>query len=134
MPNFIPATGCTLHLVAVWVNRIGKLYSNGELKKPYELSKLLPWMLAQDLNFHIATHPKERLVLLIDEYERVFDEGGAGARWKENPFDAHLRTLIQYSNGLLAVFFSRERLPWEDNPNWRDDLKNAQHLLGGLAN
>ncbi len=25
MPNFIPATGCTLHLVAVWVNRIGKV-------------------------------------------------------------------------------------------------------------
>jgi hypothetical protein len=27
MPNFIPATGCTLHLVAVWVNRIGKDHS-----------------------------------------------------------------------------------------------------------
>jgi hypothetical protein len=27
MPNFIPATGCTLHLVAVWVNRIGKGFS-----------------------------------------------------------------------------------------------------------
>ena len=66
------------------------------------------------------------------EYERVFDEGGAGARWKENPFDAHIRTLIQYSNGFLVVFFSRERLPWVEDPDWRDDLKNAQHLLGGL--
>jgi hypothetical protein len=27
MPNFIPATGRTLHLVAVWVNRIRKLQS-----------------------------------------------------------------------------------------------------------
>gem|GEM_PF-5401261 len=62
----------------------------------------------------------------------MFDEGGAGARWKENPFDAHIRTLIQYSNGLLVVFFSRERLPWVEDPDWRDDLKNAQHLLGGL--
>jgi hypothetical protein len=40
---------------------------------------------------------------------------------------------------LLVVFFSRERLPWVEDPdwrddlkNWRDDLKNAQHLLGGL--
>ncbi len=110
-----------------------ELYSNGKLKKPYELSKLLPWMLAQDLNFYIAEHPEERLVLLIDEYERVFDEGGAGVRWKENPIDANIRTLIQYSNGLLAVFFSREQLPWKDDPDWRDDLKNAQHSLSGLA-
>src|SRR3984893_12185188 len=102
-----------------------ELYYNSELKKPYELLSLLPWMLAQDLNCHIAAHPKERLLLFIDEYERVFDEGGAGARWKENPFDAHIRTLIQYSNGLLAVFFSRERLAWENDPDWRDDLKNA---------
>src|ERR1700730_14837903 len=59
-------------------------------------------MLAQDLNYYIDAHPKERLVHFIDEYERVFDEGGAGAPWKENPFDAHIRTLIQYSNGLLS--------------------------------
>jgi hypothetical protein len=39
-----------------------KLYSNGELKKPYELSALLPWMLAQDLNFYIAAHEYERRV------------------------------------------------------------------------
>jgi hypothetical protein len=32
----------------------------------------------------------------------------------------------------LAIFFSRERLPWEDDPDWRDDLNGAQHLLGGL--
>jgi tetratricopeptide (TPR) repeat protein len=110
-----------------------ELYSDGELKKPYELSKLLPRMLAQDLNFYIAAHPDERLVLLIDEYERVFDEGGAGTRWNEIPFDANIRRLITETNGLLAVFFSRERLPWEDDPDWRDDLKGAQHLLGGLA-
>jgi tetratricopeptide (TPR) repeat protein len=33
---------------------------------------------------------------------------------------------------LLAVFFSRERLPWAEEPGWRDDLENAQHLLDGL--
>ena len=25
MPRLIPATGCTLHVVGVWINRIGKL-------------------------------------------------------------------------------------------------------------
>jgi hypothetical protein len=41
--------------------------------------------------------------------------------------------LIQETNGLLAVFFSPERLPWGDDPDWREDLKGNQHLLGGLA-
>ena len=110
-----------------------ELYRDDELKKPYELSALLPWMLAQGLNHHLAAHPQDRFVLFIDEYERVFDEAGAGARWRENPFDSHIRTLVRDTNGLLAVFFSRERLPWENDPDWRDDLENAQHLLGGLA-
>lgn len=110
-----------------------ELYCEGELKKPYELSQLLPWMLAQDLNCYIAAHPSERLVLFIDEYERVFDEGGAGVRWRENPFDSHLRNLVQHTNGLLAVLFSRERLPWEADLDWHSDLERAQHLIGGLA-
>ncbi|MGB8899012.1 MAG: tetratricopeptide repeat protein [Methylocella sp.] len=114
-------------------DELKELYRAGELKKPYELSALLPWMLAQDLNHHLAAHPEDRFILFIDEYERVFDEAGAGARWKENQFDTHFRTLIKDTNGLLAVFFSRERLPWGDDPDWRDDLKDAQHLLGGLA-
>lgn len=92
-------------------HELKELYRAGELKKPYELSALLPWMLAQDLNHHLAAHPQDRFILFIDEYERVFDEAGAGARWKENPFDSHVRTLIKDTNGLLAVFFSRERLP-----------------------
>ena len=110
-----------------------RLYKVGELRPPYELSSLLPWMLAQDLNYHLSRKPAERFVLFIDEYERVFDQGGAGARWVENPFDRHMRELIWETNGLLAVFFSRERLPWSDDPDWRDDLKGNQHLLGGLA-
>jgi tetratricopeptide (TPR) repeat protein len=114
-------------------HELKELYHAGELKKPYELSALLPWMLAQDLNHHLEAHPQDRFVLFIDEYERVFDEAGAGARWRENLFDKHVRTLIKDTNGLLAVFFSRERLPWGDNPDWRDDLKDAQHLLGGLS-
>jgi tetratricopeptide (TPR) repeat protein len=116
-------------------DELKELYRDGELKKPYELSALLPWMLAQDLNHHLAAHRDDRFVLFIDEYERVFDEAGASARWEENPFDSHVRTLIRDTNGLLAVFFSRERLPWGNDPDWHDDLedKDAQHLLGGLV-
>jgi Tetratricopeptide repeat len=109
------------------------LFRQGELKKPYELSALLPWMLAEDLKYYLLAHPTERFALFVDEYERVFDEGGAGARWRENPFDNHMRKLIHNTNGLLAIFFSRERLPWEADPEWRDDLSGAQHLLGGLV-
>ncbi|UVK56707.1 tetratricopeptide repeat protein [Mesorhizobium sp. AR02] len=114
-------------------HELKELYRGGELKKPYELSALLPWILAQGLNHHLAANPQDRFVLFVDEYERVFDEAGAGARWTENLFDSHVRTLIRDTNGLLAVFFSRERLPWENDPDWRDDLKDTQHLLGGLA-
>ncbi|HXW71234.1 MAG TPA: tetratricopeptide repeat protein [Methylocella sp.] len=111
-----------------------RLKKDGDLKPAYELSALLPGMLAQDFNDHLSRHPEERFVLFIDEYERVFDQGGAAARWAENPFDKHMRTLIAETNGLLAVFFSRERLPWEHHPDWRENLKgDKQHLLGGLA-
>ena len=142
----VPVLGAVIRSVGGWTIRkgfeaylrqtqgaLGELYRDGELKKPYELSALLPWMLAQDLNQHLVKHPTDRFALLIDEYERVFDEGGAGVRWKENPFDRHLREFVKETNGLLAVFFSRERLPWEDDPQWRPDLDGAQHALGGLA-
>jgi tetratricopeptide (TPR) repeat protein len=142
----IPGIGFLLRKIGRWAidkskiiylhrtrESLKKLYTNGELKKPFELSALLPWMMAKDLNYYIDQHPDQRLVLFIDEYERVFEEGGAGARWRENPVDANIRTLIQYTNALLVVFFSRERLPWKDDPDWREDLKNSQHLLGGLS-
>jgi len=110
-----------------------ELCRSGELKKLYELSELLPWMLAQDLNHHLADHPAERFVLFIDEYEGVFDEGGAGARWRENLFDRHMREFVRETNGLLAAFFPREKLPWGNDPDWRADLDGAQHLIGGLT-
>ena len=82
-----------------------QLKKDGELKPAYKLSALLPWMLAQDFNYHLARNSTERFVLFIDEYERVFDQGGAGACWGENPFDKHMRALITETNGLLAAFF-----------------------------
>ena len=141
----IPAVGFLVKKISGWVidkahhaylhqsrEALQQLYRDGELKKPYELSELLPWMLAQDLNHHLANHSTERFVLFIDEYERVFEEGSAGSLLRENPFDRHLRMLVRETNGLLAVFFSRERLPWENDPEWATALHGAQHLLGGL--
>lgn len=142
----VPVLGAVMRSVGGWVIRKGhehylrqtrdvlkELYRDGELKKPFELSQLLPWMLAQDLNQYLAIHPKERFALFVDEYERVFEEGSAAVQSTENPFDRHMRVLIAETNGLLATFFSRERLPWERDPDWRDDLKDAQYLLGGLT-
>jgi tetratricopeptide (TPR) repeat protein len=146
LASSIPGVGFILKRVGHWAIEKGKrvyleqtqdalreLYIHGEIKKPFELSPLLPWMLAQDLNNHLKTHLTDRFVLFIDEYESVFDEGGAGSNWEENLFDSHMRKLITETNGLLGVFFSREQLPWSADPDWRDLLKNTQHLLGGLA-
>jgi pentatricopeptide repeat protein len=108
-------------------------YRNGSLVADHEMSALMAWMLAQDLNQHLAEHPTERFVLFIDEYERVMEGAGTGARWRENMFDAHMRSFVAETDGLLAIFFSRERLHWEDDPDWQDTLADHQHLLGGLS-
>jgi hypothetical protein len=142
----IPGIGFVLKRLGTWVidktkrayfertrKHLQRLYKEGELKPAYEISQLLPWMLAQDLNYHLEQNPTDRFVLFIDEYERVFEQGGASARWNESPFDEHMRSVIRETNGLLAVFFSRERLPWAEHPDWRDDLKDNQHPMGGLA-
>lgn len=143
----IPGVGPVLRRIGHWVIDQGKrayldrtrehlrrLYkADGELRPINELSAELPWMLAQDFNYHVDKAPKERFVLFVDEYERVFDQGGAGRQWVDNPFDRHMRGVVAETNGLLVVFFSRERLPWAEDPDWRADLADAQHLLGGLA-
>ena len=109
-----------------------ELYRDGEIKKPHEISALLPWMLAQDFNYHLEHNGDHRFALFNDEYERVFPEGGTGAYWQENPFDRHMRTLVQETSGLLVVFFTRRKLPWDDTSDWREDLKDAQHPVNGL--
>ena len=104
----------------------------GDLKKPHELEALLPWMLAQDLNDHLKIKPWERYVLLIDEYEGVFDRAGAGKRYEDNQFDKAMREIAAETNGLLVVFFSRETLPWVSSDHWQGLLEGRQHQLSGL--
>jgi len=113
--------------------QLHRLHRGGAPLEPHEYSALMPWMLAQDMNRHLAAHPDERFVLFVDEYESVFDGAGTGARWRENRFDTHLRGFIAETDGLLAVFFSREKLVWEEDADWRDALAGHQHLLGGLS-
>lgn len=103
------------------------LFRGGMPKEPYEILALMPHMLAEDLNYYLRNNGGQRFVLLVDEYERVFDEAGAGVRWRENPFDLNMRTFVEESKGLLTVFFSREKLPWADVP------EEAQHEIGGLT-
>ncbi|KSV65363.1 hypothetical protein N182_35805 [Sinorhizobium sp. GL2] len=141
----IPGMGFVLKRLGRWSFEKGKrlylertrehlkeMYRDGELRPAFELSKLLPWMLAQDLNFHLCANPDDRFVLFIDEYERVFDGAGSKALWTENAFDSHLREFVRYSNGLLCVFFSRETLPWSQDQDWRDDLVGHQYRIDGL--
>ncbi|MGV1825589.1 tetratricopeptide repeat protein [Agrobacterium vitis] len=142
----IPGLGFVFRRIGKWTIEKGKkiyleqtreylqeLYRDDNLRPAFELSKLLPWMLAQDLNHHLKENPSDRFVLFIDEYERVFDQGGAGAVWTDSPFDRHVRDFLKETNGLLAVFFSRESLPWAKEADWQDDLLNNQHSLSGLA-
>jgi hypothetical protein len=116
--SVIPGTGFILKRIAHWAIDKGKrlylertedalkeLYTDGELKKPFELSGLLPWMIAQDLNTHLITHPTDRFFLFVDEYERVFDEGGAGSKWEENPFDSHMRKQSPKQTGCSQYSF-----------------------------
>lgn len=144
--EIIPGLGPLITRGSKWVIDKGKsvylhdrrpylncLYEQGgELKKPYELEALLPSMLAEDLKTHLKEKPWNRYLLLIDEYEGVFDHGGAGKKWQDNSFDKTLREFIAKSNGLLAIFFSREPLPWEKSDDWKNDLKDKQYELSGL--
>ena len=144
-PKSIPLPGPLLRRGARWFmerfkptplhrvsKHLAKLYVGDRLKAPQELSALMPWILAQDLNEHLARHTGDRFVLLVDEYERVFDQGGAGQHAQENPFDRSMRRIVAETKGLLAVFFSQDPLPWADDPDWRADLEGCQHVLEGL--
>lgn len=104
----------------------------GRVLDAHIIKQRLPWFLAQDLNHYLTKHPQSRLVLLIDEYERITPEGGASTVIQENPFDTVFRQFVTHTNGLLAAFFTRERLAWERDADWEKDLKDRQILLGGL--
>ena len=110
-----------------------EFYRDGQLIADYQMSEILPWMLAQDLNTHLEAFPDDRFVLFVDEYESVVKGAGTGAKMQENGFDKNLRAFIAEANALLAIFFSRERLDWENDYDWQDALEDNQTELSGLT-
>lgn len=113
------ADGVSLIPLGPSLRRVGKWWIDREARKnleiaqpfikdlpsePWQLAELLPWMLAQDLNHHLAEHPSERFLLLVDEYEGLFQGGDSGRHWRENGFDKHMRAFVAETDGLLAVF------------------------------
>jgi len=104
----------------------------GQVREAHIIKKQLPWYLAQDLNHYLSDYPQCRFVLMIDEYERIALEGGASTVIQENPFDKIFQQFIIETNGLLSVFFTRERLIWENDHEWKNDLVNRQFCLEGL--
>lgn len=93
-----------------WLDRtrpqLQKFYRKGVLIEDHEMSDLMPWMLAQDINQHLTSHPADRFVLFVDEYERVMEGAGTGARWQENKFDSHMR-----HSSLKQMAFWRSSFP-----------------------
>ncbi len=110
------------------------LFVDGEPAAPYKIREQLPRSLSADLEDHRERNPNVRFVILIDEYERLFEHGGLAAAARDNAFDRIIRDFIAYSTGALVTIFSRERLAWSVfKPEWKDWLENAHHLLGGIS-
>lgn len=142
----IPGVGFLIKTISEWMiekahkkyleysrDALRELYRDGELKRPFEISDLLPWMLAQDLNCHLHDHPDERFVLFIDDYDKILGRNEVIRGQGNSSLDDRVRTLVRESNGLLVVFFSRVRLRWNADPDWSDDLEGNQHPLEGLS-
>jgi tetratricopeptide (TPR) repeat protein len=111
----------------------------GLMKAPAPAASLfreLPGLLAKDM----ARAPaRNRFVILIDEYERAFDDRGAEVTLRANPFDEAIRELAIRAERTLIVVFSRERLPWgkwppagEDPEAWSRWVDSAHRPLAGL--
>lgn len=108
------------------------LYRNNELVPDVELVALMPRILAEDMRSYVESKERRRLVLFVDEYERIFEGAGAGAEFSRNESDRLLRQIVENAGGLLVVFFSRNRLVWENDPVWRERLANSHTELDGL--
>ena len=112
-----------------------ELYSGKRLLSVHEIERRLPRVLAHDLAGWRDDHPEDRFVILIDEYEGAYDDGGVGNVFRENPFDEAVRSLVEQSQGTLFAFFLREKLKWANiDPKWKAAAgDDRQHLLEGLT-
>jgi tetratricopeptide (TPR) repeat protein len=109
------------------------LFRNGELISPAEIEERLPYILGRDLERWRQSHPKDRFLVLMDEYETAFDYGGASAMILENRLDKLVRDTVASCPATLFVFFSREPLPWAAaDPDWGPVLDGRQGSVAGL--
>jgi len=121
-----------------WLRRtndaLSDLYRDGALLPPIELAQALPRMLAKDLDSWRIDHPGAKFVLLIDEYESLLESGGASDLLRGASIDATMREIVSTCTATLFVFFSRERLRWDEaDPRWSGVLSGRQHFLDGLS-
>jgi hypothetical protein len=115
---------------------LSEIYDSGKgaFAGPAELERNLPRMLAHDVKSWHDEQPDRRIVLFIDEYESLLESGGASDLLRNTPLDDTMRELVSASAAVLFVFFSREKLRWEETDNrWVEALAGCQHLLSGLS-
>jgi tetratricopeptide (TPR) repeat protein len=115
-------------------------FPQGVPKNPAEIEAKLPFLLASDLAVHLDKDETRRFVIFIDEYERVFEEGGFASKSRDNPFDRAMRELVTELKGALIIVMSREQLPWAEfapvsvsHSEWRAWIQEAHHRLEGLS-
>jgi len=115
-------------------------FPRGVPENAAEIDEKLPFLLASDLAAHLEKDTDRRFVIFIDEYERVFQEGGFASRSRDNPFDKTIRALIAELRGTLIIVMSREQLPWAEftpssasESEWRAWIQDAHHRLEGLS-
>jgi tetratricopeptide (TPR) repeat protein len=115
---------------------LSEIYDSGKgaFARSAELEQALPRMLAHDVRSWRDEQPDRRIVLFIDEYESLLESGGASDLLRNTPLDDTMRELVSASAAVLFVFFSREKLRWEEtDKGWGEALAGCQHLLSGLS-
>ena len=113
---------------------LNELFQEGRLIPPDEILDQLPVFLALDILDHLKSKDGRQVIVFIDEYEQLWSHRELKAGEVKHPVDEAIKELVAECPGVMFVLFSRERLHWEhDHSGWVEDLRDAQHLLGGLS-
>jgi tetratricopeptide (TPR) repeat protein len=113
---------------------VAKIFKDGETVPAFEIRGLLPELLASDLKNWRHREESARFVVLIDEYEQLFEKGELDQAARDNAYDKVIRDFVRHVSGVLVVIFGRERLEWKRfEPKWTEELEKVHHLLGGLS-
>lgn len=105
---------------------------NRRLRPVREIEDLLPRMLADDIGRWHKNHPDDRVAIILDEYERVLEFGGASGHLRDRGFDSLARTLCAICPATLFIVFGRETLKWHiaDPLEWRHLPRRELNLRG----